>query len=434
MGIKVILATGIGRADAVEIAIEVGILKREHENICGAVIEGADLRSIYNGRKTKNMGDFDITPEYLSVVFKATSEDRCTLVDYLSKVHPGRMTCQTPMSIGSEDNLRLQPPVATVGAIGSGDNDVKMLQKAKISFSTSQASTPEATKAADMILLTDSLADVVMAVTKGRQYKDHLLKFVLMQIPCSVTAIGFVLTPVFLYKTTLVTGAFIFLINLIYFPIGIACIVRENAESRYTDMIGRWRSVRYPGTKTITGYMRAEYLKFSIFIVTLFQVGAMYGLYYHADKLMTLVHQDLDWDPNDPLYVDEAWFNDPAHNAADHGYEINDLTDKGKMFLILFQTFAFLQIFNIFNARRPSYKDLNPFEGISALFMIVFTTLLAFQFAVCASPVMFGYGTIELYTNLICLGLGICSAGWFTVWKAIMLFVLGGEDMYPSQV
>ena len=53
MGIKVILATGIGRADAVEIAIEVGILKREHENICGAVIEGADLRSIYNGRKTK---------------------------------------------------------------------------------------------------------------------------------------------------------------------------------------------------------------------------------------------------------------------------------------------------------------------------------------------------------------------------------------------
>ena len=45
------------------------------------------------------------------------------------------------------------PTIATVGAIGSGDNDVKMLQKAKISFSTSQSATPDATKAADMILL-----------------------------------------------------------------------------------------------------------------------------------------------------------------------------------------------------------------------------------------------------------------------------------------
>jgi magnesium-transporting ATPase (P-type) len=155
-----------------------------------------------------------------------------------------------------------------------------------------------------MVLLQDSLEDVVMAVTKGRSYNDHLMKFILMQIPCSVTAIGMVLTQVFLYETILITGVFIFLINLIYFPIGIACIVRENAASRYPDMIERWRSVRYPGTKTITGYMRSEYIKFSIFIVTLFQVGSLYGLYYHADKLLTLVDARLDWSNEDPLYVD----------------------------------------------------------------------------------------------------------------------------------
>ena len=338
MGIKVILATGVPNYnDAVEIAIETGILKKEHEKICGAVLCGEDLRSIYNGRATKSFENFDITPEYLSVVYKATSEDRCALIDYLAKMHPGRITAQTPVTgFGSSDNIRLMPTIATVGAIGSGDNDVKMLQKAKISFSTSQSATPDATKAADMILMQDSLQDVVMAVTKGRQYKDHLLKFVLMQIPCSITAVGMVLTQVFLYKTILVTGAFIFLINLIYFPIGIACIVRENAESRYADMIERWRSVRYPGTKTITGYMKGEYLKFSIFIITLYMVGSMYALYYHAEKLFTLVHQDLLWDTADPLYVDEAWLNDPAHNAIELGYELNDLTDKGKMFLIIF--------------------------------------------------------------------------------------------------
>lgn len=94
-------------------------------NICGAVIEGSDLRKIYNGRET-SFG-FDITPEYLSVVYRATAEDRCTLIDYLARVHPGRNTSQTTGSLSSDESLRLQPPIATVGAIGSGDNDVKML-------------------------------------------------------------------------------------------------------------------------------------------------------------------------------------------------------------------------------------------------------------------------------------------------------------------
>lgn len=53
------------------------------------------------------MNGFDITPEYLSVVYRATAEDRCTLIDYLQKVHPGRMTSQTSMTGFGSENLRL---------------------------------------------------------------------------------------------------------------------------------------------------------------------------------------------------------------------------------------------------------------------------------------------------------------------------------------
>lgn len=144
-----------------------------------------------------------------------------------------------------------------------------------------------------MILMQDSLEDVVMAVTKGRQLKDHLMKFILLQLPASFSAIALVLTQAFMWDTILVTACFIFLINLVYFPLGIACIVRENAQSRYHDMIERWRADYYPGTKTITAYMRGEYLKLSVFMVTLYQCGCMFGLYYYAHKLLTLVHQDL---------------------------------------------------------------------------------------------------------------------------------------------
>ena len=194
------------------------------------------------------------------------------------------MTSNSPgMSGFGMDSLKRMPPVAIVGAIGSGDNDVKMLQKAKVAFSTSQQCHEHARDAADMILMKDSLEDVVMAVTKGRCYKDHLMKFILLQMPASITGVGMVLAQVFLYNDLLVTGTFVFLVNLVYFPIGISLIIRENATSRHEDMVERWRSVNFPGAKTITGYMKAEYLKFSIAIVTIFQVGAMAALYYYAD-------------------------------------------------------------------------------------------------------------------------------------------------------
>jgi len=51
MGIKVILATGIDKEQAKEIALECGILQPEHQHICGAVMEGRVLRKIYNGQQ-----------------------------------------------------------------------------------------------------------------------------------------------------------------------------------------------------------------------------------------------------------------------------------------------------------------------------------------------------------------------------------------------
>ena len=245
------------------------------------------------------------------MVYGASAEDRATLVEYLSKLHPGRNNANMPMGFGS-DSLKNAAPVAIVGAIGSGDNDIPMLKKAKIAFSTSQKCTQGAMAAADMVLENDSIQDVVYAVTKGRSYKDHLLKFCLMQIPACLAAIAMVLTQVFLYDTILVTGCFIFMVNLVYFPMGIACIVRENAQSRWSDMIGRWRSSRFPGTKGVSGYMKGEYFKTSLLINTLYQLGALGGLYYYAGYLFTLVHVNLDWEKDDPLFINEEWLTTHA--------------------------------------------------------------------------------------------------------------------------
>ena len=300
-----------------------------------------------------------------------------------------------------------------------------MIEKAQIAFSTNIKASDKAKDAADMVLLTDSLEDVVMAVTKGRSYKDHLMKFLALQLPASVAAVGLVLMQAFLYDTILVTAAFVFLINLIYFPIGVVCITRENAAKRWEDMQHRWKSDHYPGTRTLTGYMRAEYMKFTILVLALFQLGALATLYYQADHLFTLVHEELDWHKEDPLFVDQDWLDDHAAIAPD--YELNDLTDKGQMFLILFQTFAFMQIFGILNARRPSYKDVNPFDGISILTCVCLILLCGFQFGLVALPAALGYGTITPISNLLCLGMGACSTIWFVACKVLLKFIIGDE-------
>ena len=132
-GVKVILASGIPEDNARRIATQVGILNPEHADICGAVISGTELRRIIRGQKTDI--PYKITPEYLSVVYKASAEERAMLVDYLGKLNPGRVGANTPTGFGSEQ-FRTAPTVATVGAIGSGQNDIPMMKKAKISFCT----------------------------------------------------------------------------------------------------------------------------------------------------------------------------------------------------------------------------------------------------------------------------------------------------------
>ena len=93
-----------------------------------------------------------------------------------------------------------------------------------------------------------------------------------------------------------------------------------------------------------------------------------------------------------------------------------------------------MQIFNILNARRPSYRDINPLKGISVLTFLAVHLLVAFQFALCYVPLMFGYATIDLYTNLACMGLGAGSVVGFAIYKILLQFFTEGPDILQTSV
>ena len=176
-------------------------------------------------------------------------------------------------------------------------------------------------------------------------------------------------------------------------------------------MIVRWKPRRYPGTKNVSAYMRSERLRFSILASTVYQIGALALLYFNAGKIFTLAHEDLDWEKDDPFFVTQKWLDDHPNALSD--YSKDDMTDKGMVFMTLFQTWAYMQIFSIFNARRPSYKDMGPFSGLSTLVCVVLTLLLIFQFSLCYIPMIFGFGTISANVNLLCMAMGVVSIVWF---------------------
>ena len=98
------------------------------------------------------------------------------------------------------------------------------------------------------------------------------------------------------------------------------------------------------------------------------------------------------------------------------------------MFLIMFQTFAYLQIFNVLNARRPSYKDLNPVGGISILTAVCVVLLLGFQFSLVYVPRLTGFGSIGELTNLLCMAIGASSVLWFVACKMLLRFLIGIDE------
>lgn len=83
-----------------------------------------------------------------------------------------------------------------------------------------------------------------------------------------------------------------------------------------------------------------------------------------------------------------------------------------------------MQIFNIINARRPSVHDFNPLAGISWFTLVSLKLMLCFQFFICYVPEAFGYTTIDVYTNLACLGIGAGSVAWFIASKLLIHMAL----------
>ena len=78
------------------------------------------------------------------------------------------------------ESFKTAKPVASIGVLASGRNDVKMMIKSDVCFCTSDKSDVDAKDVTDMLLMKDDMNEVVNAIVRGRAFKDRFMQFLML--------------------------------------------------------------------------------------------------------------------------------------------------------------------------------------------------------------------------------------------------------------
>ncbi len=155
-GIRVVMVTGDHSSTARNVALAVGLIDREENE----VIHGKDLKS----------------PDQLS------EEERLRVLQALifARVSPRQKL----------DLIAIHQKSGSIVAMtGDGVNDAPALKKADIGIAMGKRGTQVAREAADMVLKDDAFSTIVIAIEQGRIIFGNIRKFVLYLISCNVSEI-----------------------------------------------------------------------------------------------------------------------------------------------------------------------------------------------------------------------------------------------------
>ncbi|KAJ4315278.1 plasma membrane calcium [Neodidymelliopsis sp. IMI 364377] len=236
--------------------------------------------------------------------------------------------------------MRLKALGEIVAVTGDGTNDAPALKAANIGFSMGISGTEVAKEASAIILMDDNFTSIITALMWGRAVNDAVQKFLQFQITVNITAVllAFVTAVYDDEMQPALRAVQLLWVNLIMDTFAALALATDPPTERILDRPPQGKDKPLITTtmwKQITGQ-------------NIYKLTVIFVLYFAGGSLLN--------------------------------YDLSDAAQKLDLDTVIFNSFVWMQIFNIFNNRRLDNK-LNIFEGIhrNHFFSFIVVLIIALQ-------------------------------------------------------
>lgn len=414
-GIDVKMVTGDNKITATAIAKEIGIINESNKDV-KIVMEGPEFLRVIGGVVCDNCRHLDTCTcvKNQTEADKPENAGRRIRKDSIkNKKEFEKLAYRLAVLARSrpEDKYALVTGLKELGNVvavtGDGTNDAPALSKADVGFAMNIAGTEVAKQAADILLMDDNFASIVVAAKWGRNIYDSIRKFLMFQVTVNIVAVLMTFVSSVGLEESVFSTVQILWINLIMDTFAALALATEPPSEELLK--------RKPQSKDdyiVSPIMTKHIIAQSIYQVTIMNIFVFLG----------------------PSFLPDIWWQrqlQPGKQTIVSGFTAfgYDKHKYGGQYSVHaaynFNVFVMMQLANFFNCRILD-DHLNIFRNITKSHLMIGIIFLIFGLQVlfltiCGPAIKIVQWGLDPYGWLICIVFALGSWIWSAIWKFIPL-------------